>query len=124
MLIVSSPPITIKANSFNFLKLFFTFFNPSLTFNGLVRELPNIVPPLDNIPETFFSFKISVLFSIIPCQPCLIPIVSTPIWDPLLTIALIAAFKPGQSPPPVKTPTRFFIVFIFVIFLVFRIFLT
>src|SRR5580693_6834772 len=27
-------------------------------------------------------------------------------WTPLRTTARITAFKPGQSPPPVRTPTR------------------
>ena len=44
--------------------------------------------------------------SIIPCQPFRNPSSSSPDGVPFRTIARMAAFRPGASPPPVRMPIR------------------
>src|SRR3954454_12473676 len=59
------------------------------------------------IPRVDSRVSSVVWFSRTPRQPSRKPMMAQPWWStPLRTIALIAAFKPGQSPPPVSTPIR------------------
>jgi hypothetical protein len=49
----------------------------------------------------------SYSLSRVPFHPSRKPTITCPYTSiPLRTIALIAAFRPGQSPPPVSTPMR------------------
>jgi hypothetical protein len=41
-----------------------------------------------------------------PCQPVLIPIISMSCGGACDTTTLMATFRPGTSPPPVRMPTR------------------
>ena len=80
---------------------------PSSRFSGFVRDERRIVPPRGRIPRTESIVRSIQSPSIGPRQPCRKPTISWP-WPstPLRTIARIAAFSPGQSPPPVRTPKR------------------
>jgi len=77
----------------------------------LVLEVPKNVPPTCNIPEIESISNFSISPSIRPNHPFLIPYTSYPYLRAFLTIALIAAFKPGASPPPVSTPILLIAIF-------------
>ena len=104
---VSSPPIAIKASTFIFAKFSFIFSTPLSILNGLVLDEPKIVPPLGKIPRVAGISNFMVRPSSGPRQPSRKPRNSYPYsLTPLRTAARITAFKPGQSPPPVKIPIR------------------
>src|SRR5437588_2502755 len=65
-----------------------------------------IVPPLGSVPRMTATPSGMVAPSSTPFQPSRNPTISSP-WTfyPLRTTARITAFRPGQSPPPVSTPT-------------------
>src|SRR5581483_4986117 len=75
--------------------------------NGLVRDDPRIVPPRGKMPRTAWTSRGMVSPSSGPRHPSRNPTNSRPYsCTPLRTTARITAFRPGQSPPPVRTPTR------------------
>src|SRR5262245_36173043 len=79
----------------------------ALSASGLVRELPSIVPPRGRIPRTACTSSGIVSPSSGPRHPSRNPVNSYPYsCVPRRTSALMTAFSPGQSPPPVSTPTR------------------
>src|SRR6188472_1546419 len=66
-----------------------------------------MVPPLGRMPRQRSTSSGRVRFSVRPFQPSRNPTkVSACSTSPLRTTALITALSPGQSPPPVSTPTR------------------
>ncbi len=66
-----------------------------------------MVPPRGRMPRTAATSSGIVSFSSGPFQPSRKPTNSYPYsWTPLRTTARITALSPGQSPPPVSTPTR------------------
>ena len=66
-----------------------------------------MVPPRGRMPRTAGMSSGTVSPSSGPRQPSRKPTNSYPYsWVPLRTMPLITAFRPGQSPPPVSTPTR------------------
>src|SRR5674476_563025 len=66
-----------------------------------------MVPPCARIPLTSARPRGRVKPSSGPFQPSRKPTNSWPYaWTPLVTAALITAFSPGQSPPPVSIPIR------------------
>src|SRR5215212_14769 len=84
-----------------------TFAGPSSRLKMFVREVPRIVPPRGRIPRVDSIVSSSNSFSSGPRQPSRKPTIASPWMSmPLRTIARITAFRPGQSPPPVSTPTR------------------
>ena len=84
---------------------------PFSILNGLVREDPRIVPPRGKIPRVLSRVSSIVKFSSGPLQPSLKPTNSWPYsFTPLRTTARITALSPGQSPPPVSTPIRIFLL--------------
>ena len=64
-----------------------------------------MVPPLGRMPETDSRVSSSMRFSTMPSQPSATP-KTRPLWTLIVfwTTARMTAFKPGQSPPPVRTP--------------------
>src|SRR2546430_13600684 len=80
---------------------------PPAFFSGLVRDDPRIVPPRGRMPRTAWTSSGTVSPSSGPRHPSRNPTNSRPYsCTPLRTTARITAFNPGQSPPPVSTPTR------------------
>ena len=74
---------------------------------GLVRLEPRIVPPRGRMPRTCGMPSGVVTPSSGPFQPSRNPTNSKPYSvTPLRTTARMTALRPGQSPPPVSTPTR------------------
>ena len=79
----------------------------AVLFSGLVRDDPRIVPPRGRMPRTAWTSRGTVSPSSGPRHPSRNPTNSRPYSStPLRTTARITAFRPGQSPPPVRTPTR------------------
>ena len=108
---VSSPPITTSASTPRPARLSLIRSTPvrpgPVSLNGLVRDEPRIVPPRGRMPRTALTSSGIVSASSGPRQPSRKPTNSSPYsWIPLRTTARITAFRPGQSPPPVRTPTR------------------
>src|SRR5437763_2774418 len=104
---VSSPPITISPSTSSSARFERIRSAPSSRASGLVREEPRIVPPRGRMPRTDSIVSSSDTFSIGPRQPSRKPRIECPCWSmPLRTTARITAFRPGQSPPPVRTPMR------------------
>ena len=109
---VSSPPITISASTPRPARLSLIRSMPlrpplPVLFSGLVRDDPRIVPPRGRMPRTACTSSGIVSPSSGPRHPSRNPTNSRPYsCTPLRTTARITAFKPGQSPPPVRTPTR------------------
>ena len=87
-----------------------------LTATGLVRELCSIVPPVRSILRTasWSSFTVKAAdvagssgsMPMTLAQPRRRPTTSMPWSAARLTTALIATFRPGTSPPPVRMPMR------------------
>ncbi len=94
--------------------LFLIFWKSDVFFNGFVRDVPRIVPPLGRIPDTEKSVSGSTSPSMRPCHPFRIPSVSKSYFIPALSTARITALSPGQSPPPVRTPMVFIALSLFV----------
>src|SRR3984957_7978847 len=110
---VSSPPMAISASTPRPARLSLirstpdTPLPPASGFSGFVRDEPRIVPPRGRMPRTAWTSSGTVSPSSGPRQPSRNPTNSRPYsCMPLRTTARITAFKPGQSPPPVRTPTR------------------
>src|SRR5882762_7188463 len=102
---VSSPPMATTAPTLSALRFFSTISGPLAGFlNGLVREVPRMVPPRWRMPLVASRVSRSCSGgSSRPRQPSRIPITSSPCCSPLRTTARITALRPGQSPPPVRT---------------------
>src|SRR3989441_4113153 len=102
---VSSPPIATTAPTLRFFRLRITMSGPFAGFlNGLVREVPRMVPPRWSVPLVASRVRRSCSGgSSRPRHPSRIPITSSPCCSPLRTTARITALRPGQSPPPVST---------------------
>src|SRR6266702_4412328 len=102
---VSSPPMATTAPTFSALRFLSTISGPLAGFlNGLVREVPRMVPPRWRIPLVASRVSRSCRGgSSRPRQPSRIPITSRPCCSPRRTTARMTALRPGQSPPPVKT---------------------
>ncbi len=109
---VSSPPIAISASTPRPARLSLIRSMPlrpplPVLFSGFVRDVPRIVPPRGRMPRTACTSRGIVSPSSGPRHPSRNPTNSRPYsCTPLRTTARITAFKPGQSPPPVRTPTR------------------
>ena len=78
---------------------------PSLAY-GWTRLMPMIVPPRGRIPDTCLGPSSISRPSIRPCQPSRMPTTSFPSASLRRTTARVTAFSPGQSPPPLRIPTR------------------
>ncbi len=70
---VSSPPIAIRTSIPNFSRYISIRATSSSFLNGLVRDVPRMVPPLGRIPVTEQSVRGSTLPSTMPFQPFRIP---------------------------------------------------
>src|SRR6478736_4166249 len=104
---VSSPPMATSASTPRSARFFLICSTPPSTLNGLVREEPRMVPPRGRMPRTCGMPSSLVVPSSGPFQPSRKPTNSKPYsLTPLRTTARMTAFRPGQSPPPVSTPTR------------------
>src|SRR5579871_403146 len=109
---VSSPPMATSASTPRPARLSLIRSMPlrppaPVVFSGFVRDEPRIVPPRGRMPRTAWMSSGTVSPSSGPRHPSRNPTNSRPYsWTPLRTTARITAFKPGQSPPPVRTPTR------------------
>src|SRR5487761_1198679 len=110
---VSSPPITTSASTPRPARLSLPRSTPDIppppasARSGFVRDEPRIVPPRGRMPRTAWTSSGTVSPSSGPRQPSRNPTNSNPYSaTPLRTTARITAFRPGQSPPPVSTPTR------------------
>src|SRR5215470_7265881 len=110
---VSSPPIAISASTprpSRLSRIRCTPVRPPSVADspsGLVRDEPRIVPPRGRMPRTAGMSSGTVSPSSGPRQPSRKPMNSYPnSVTPRRTTARITAFRPGQSPPPVSTPTR------------------
>src|SRR5438132_9636851 len=102
---VSSPPIATRASRLS-PKCRTTRSTPPSTLYGFVRLVPTIVPPRGRMPEISRRPSGSSWFSTRPRQPALTPTTSWPRSSERRATARMTAFRPGQSPPPVRTPTR------------------
>ena len=107
---VSSPPIAIRASTPRPARLSLIRSTPERSppssAKGLVRDVPRIVPPRGRIPRTAWTSRGTVSPSSGPRQPSRKPTNSYPYSaTPLRTTARMTALRPGQSPPPVRTPT-------------------
>ena len=80
---------------------------PDSVSNGLPRLVPSTVPPRGSVPRIVSTVSGIVLRARTPSQASRKPMISSP-WmrSPWRTIARMTALSPGQSPPPVSTPTR------------------
>ena len=73
---------------------------------GVRAAVPMIVPPRGRMPEISRGPSGSSWSSTSPRQPARTPMTSWPRSSERRATARITAFSPGQSPPPVRTPTR------------------
>ena len=110
---VSSPPIATSASTPRLDRFSLIRSRPdrppalAASASGLVRDDPRIVPPRGRMPRTACTSRTIVSPSSGPRQPSRKPMNSKPCSAaPVRTTARITAFRPGQSPPPVRTPTR------------------
>src|SRR5579871_1160003 len=104
---VSSPPMAINASTPRSCNVCLHRSGPLSTLYGLVRELPRMVPPRGRMPRHTSTLSGVVRPSITPRHPSRKPTNrSSYCTSPLRTAALMTAFSPGQSPPPVRIPTR------------------
>src|SRR5580700_10937189 len=110
---VSSPPIATSASTPRLSRFSLTRSIPVLpptvadSAAGFVRDEPRIVPPRGRMPRTASTSRTMVSPSSGPRQPSRKPMNSMSCSaTPVRTTARITAFRPGQSPPPVRTPTR------------------
>ena len=111
---VPSPPMTTRAPNWSRSNISTTRSlycrTPSevwivLTNGSPVLTVPRMVPPRRRMPVT--SFGVSErdrLNSRSPSKLSSMPTTSAPALDPAFTTARITAFRPGASPPPVRTP--------------------
>ena len=105
---VSSPPIGISASMPRRSSVARIASSPPMpSANGLVREVPRIVPPRGRMPTVLCRSSSIASSSSTPAQPWRKPRKEcSPRARPLRTAARITAFSPGQSPPPVSRPMR------------------
>src|ERR1022692_4305283 len=110
---VSSPPIAISTSTPRLSRLSLIRVMPdrpplaAAPASGFVRDEPRIVPPRGRMPRTACTSSGTVSPSSGPRHPSRNPMNSWPnSVTPRRTIARITAFSPGQSPPPVRIPTR------------------
>src|SRR6266702_4286376 len=110
---VSSPPMATSASTPSPARLSLIRSSPDRpppaapADSGFVREEPRIVPPRGRMPLTAFTSSGTVSPSSGPRHPSRNPTNSYPYSGvPVRTSARMTAFSPGQSPPPVSTPTR------------------
>ena len=76
-------------------------------FDGWNRAVPSMVPPLGSMFRMMDRVNGKKSPSTTPRQPLRKPSTESPYSSSArFTTALMAAFNPGQSPPPVKTPMR------------------
>ena len=75
------------------------------SFVGFVLEEPRMVPPLSRMPEIIGPVISTKSPSTRPRQPRRMPSVWLPRWKFDAVTARMTAFRPGQSPPPVNTPS-------------------
>jgi hypothetical protein len=106
---VSSPPIAINATS-SFCRMFAAI-RSSCSSVGLVREVPRMVPPRCRMPDTFSRLNGMTSFLMAPAQPLRKPITCQPSTSARRVMARMAAFRPGQSPPPVNIANLFMLNF-------------
>ncbi len=65
-----------------------------------------MVPPRWSSPRVELMVSCSTWASRTPFHPLANPKVATFAWSARRTVARMAAFSPGQSPPPVRMPMR------------------
>src|SRR5215211_8233 len=104
---VSSPPIGTSASMPSCVSAAFTRSSPSGSAYGFVLDVPRIVPPRGRMPFVASAVSSRPSPASTPAQPYVKPWNSKP-WAsiPRRTTPRMTAFNPGQSPPPVRTPTR------------------
>ena len=103
---VSSPPIATSASTPSAARFSWIRSTPPSILNGLVRLEPRMVPPRGRMPRHCLIPRFIVRPSSGPFQPSRYPTNSKPwTFTPLRTTARMTALRPGQSPPPVSTPT-------------------
>ena len=102
---VSSPPIATTAWMLFCSSVRKTASTPPSRLNGFVREVPRMVPPRWRMPETDCRFSRKWFPSMSPRHPSRMPTNSKPWLSPRRTTARMTAFRPGQSPPPVRIAT-------------------
>ena len=101
---VPSPPITTRASIPS--RCSRAAATPPSWLCGLTLEVPRIVPPLGRMPLVTRPSSGTLRPSITPRQPSAKPTNSSLYTtSPLRTTARMTALRPGQSPPPVSTPT-------------------
>ena len=100
--------MTISASRARSLKVCLTRSGPSGRSNGLPRWVPSSVPPRGSIPRSERTSR-----GMVRCSMHAVPGVEEARRSrrrrrvsPLRTMARMTALSPGQSPPPVSTPTR------------------
>ena len=104
--IVPSPPIVTRASTPRSANVRRTRSTPC-SWYGSAPEDPRIVPPRCRIPWTDAGVSSRTSPSITPRQPLRNPRTSNPCTSiAVRTTARIAAFRPGASPPAVRTPMR------------------
>ena len=101
---VSFPPMATRQSSSNFLMVWTTFSAPPSTLNGLVLEVRMNVPPTATRSSTMSYVSLVAFGSMSPFHPRWMPMTSNPCSSARATSPRIVAFRPAQSPPPVKTP--------------------
>src|SRR3972149_6659540 len=103
---VSSPPMATRASIPRARRRSRIRCGPPSTLNGFVRDVPRMVPPRCRIPRTSSGVSSTTSSLSNPNQPLRMPTISYRSRLPARATALIAAFSPGASPPPVRTPIR------------------
>src|SRR3972149_4308151 len=103
---VSSPPMATRASISRARGRSRIRCGPRSPLNGFVRDVPRMVPPRCRIPRTSSGVSSTTSSLSNPNQPLRMPTISYRSRLPARATALIAAFSPGASPPPVRTPIR------------------
>ncbi len=105
---VSSPPIAMSASTSCAARFSWMRRMPFSSLRGLVREEPRMVPPRGRMPRTAGMSRRHAWRP--PADRASRPgsrrSRSSYSCTPLRTMARMTALSPGQSPPPVSTPTR------------------
>ena len=124
---VSSPPMATRQSMANRSMLDSSnAVRSAAGLKGFVREVPSMVPPSRSHERTrssssgtmcfLYISSVSIAVSQRPFQPSRIPMTSKSVlrlrlnipFRALLTTDLMAALRPGQSPPPVNIPILVF----------------
>ena len=104
---VPSPPIGISTSTRWEASTAFMSASPACSFSGATRAEPSVVPPRVSRPSTAATSSGVVRSSSRPRQPSRKPITELPYWVVAVrTTERMTALRPGQSPPPVRTPMR------------------